>query len=102
MIIGVLLSTVSIVLIFATNDNNLRRYGLVLSIGGLFALGTGVIQYLSYALRSERGKAAYRAKWGARGLYHSLIITAVSNGTLTNNDIEYIKRIYRKTFLFKS
>lgn len=97
-ICGVLLGIVSVALMFGTTDQNLRGKGLVWGIGALTALVIGICQYLSYALRSEEGKAAYRSKYGAQGLYHSLVITATSSGALTKGDLEYIKRVYNETF----
>ena len=98
MICGILLGIVSAALMFGTTDNRLRGKGLVLGIGALTALVIGICQYLSYTLRSKEGKAVYRNKYGARGLYHSLVITAISSGALTSNDLEYIKRVYSETF----
>ena len=97
MIIGAILSTPSIALMVAIDDNNFRRRALSVAIAGVVMLGIGIAQYLSYALRSKEGKAAYRAKWGARGLYHSLVITAIYSGGLTSDDLEYIKKVYSET-----
>ena len=97
MIIGALLSIPSIILIIAIDDNNVRRRLLPFAFAGVVTLAIGIIQYLSYTLRSKEGKAAYRAKWGARGLYHSLVITAIYSGGLTSDDLEHIKRVYNET-----
>ena len=97
MIIGALLSIPTIALILSPADNNVRRRVLPFAIAGVISLLIGIGQYLSYALRSKEGKTAYRNKWAARGLYHSLVITAVSSGALTNRDLEYIKAAYNET-----
>lgn len=94
MIIGAILSTPSIALMVAIDDNNFRRRALSVTIAGIVFLVIGIAQYLSYALRSKEGKAAYRDKWRALGLYNSLVITAVYSGTLIDKDLEYIKRVY--------
>ena len=97
MIIGILLSVPTIALILSPADNNVRRRVLPFAIAGVISLLIGIGQYLSYALRSKEGKIAYRNKWAARGLYHSLVITAVESGVLTNWDLEYIKAAYHET-----
>jgi len=98
LIVGIVLGVVSIPTLLISTDPNLSRKVFVLVLGAFFALGVGVVQFLSYALRSEKGKQEYRDKWAARALFHSLLMIAVSDGNLTDEDVSYIKKVYRKTF----
>mgnify|MGYP000144230860 CR=1 FL=1 len=95
--IGAVLSVPSISLIFIATDNNFRRHMASVAFAGVVMVGIGIVQYLSYALRSKAGKAAYREKWRARGLYYALLTTAISSGMLSNSDREYIKNVYNKS-----
>jgi len=96
--LGLMMALVALWLMMEVPDNNVRRLSLLLGIGGVAALLIGMGQYLSYHMRSEKGKQAYRQKWFRRGLYHSLVMTAVADNVLSKEDNEYIKKVYRKRF----
>ena len=98
LIVAIVLGAVSIPALLISTDPNLSRKVFILVLGAVFALGVGVVQFLSYALRSERGKQEYRDKWATRALFHSLLMIAVSDGKLTDEDVSYIKKVYSKTF----
>ena len=97
-VLGLVLTLISFWLMTEAPDSHVRRLGLMIGIGGVAALLIGMGQYLSYHLRSEKGKQEYRQKWAKRGLYHSLVMTAVADNELSKKDNEYIKKIYRNTF----
>jgi len=96
--LGLIMTLVALWLMIEVPDNNVRRLGLLLGIGGVGALLIGMGQYLSYHMRSEKGKQEYRQKWAKRGLYHSLVMTAVADNVLSKEDNEYIKKVYRNRF----
>jgi len=98
LITGAVLALVSVPTMLISTDPGLSRKVLVLAIAGMFALSVGAVQFFSYALKSEKAKQAYRDRWASRALFHSLLIVAVSDGELSDEDVSYIKKAYRKTF----
>ena len=95
---GIILASVSVPAILISTDPALSRKVFILVVGAIFLLAVGIIQFLSYALRSEKGKQEYREKWAARALFHSLLMIAVSDNELNSEDVSYINNAYRKAF----
>jgi len=98
LLVGVVLGIVSVPTMLMSTDPNLLRKALVLAIAAFFVLSVGAIQFLSYSLRSEKSKQAYREKWASRALFHSLVLVAVSDGELNAEDVDYISKVYKKSF----
>lgn len=65
---------------------------------GVIQFIIGLIQYLSYQLKGEKGKQKVHVEASSRAILRAMMATACADGTIEDSEVDSIAAIYERIF----